>query len=638
MASARPDVWYAGDRRRHGMLTRRPPPGTGRRMSPGMIFASGMIGAHARTSPGGGAAWARLRTPVFLVLALAAACFLHLRSANVPDPDSFYHLRHAALYASNGLFVHAFPWLPMSVFATCGSDIWYGYHLALIPFTRIADPVLAIKIPGILLTVFLLWSVYAVARRHGLSKPGFWPFLLLASGPNVMFHFTMTRPHVLTTALCALLFSCLLVGSAPAVFLLAFAIAFSHLSLVWIIPAILVVILTAKAAIEKVADWRTAIAAILGVVAGWLLRPNPWGAAELAWVQIGRLAIEKMSGVPLLVGTELLPITGQVVLLNFVPFTVLWIAALATAPFALGLPFAARGAAPSAAGAPSDAPVSDPSAVGRGSAAGVPPRMRSLIWSSLALSILFCVQMFVVARRSFAPWALFGVILIAAIYTSLFDSASSAASGEERRGRRDPARPGSDLDTAPHTVPQPKRHEWRLRRFVSYAGPVLFAGMAIYAVLRSRWLLENAYAPGDYREAAEWIAAHSAPGEIVYNVHWDTFPKLFLWNQKNHYTRGMDPIFEYAFDPSHYYKGFYLHIGKATALTCGVPTCTRETLEDTLTVLRRDFRASWLFIEKDRSPALDAYARSDARFVLAWENPRQVVFDLREPQTRDTRR
>jgi hypothetical protein len=60
--------------------------------------------------------------------------------------------------------------------------------------------------------------------------------------------------------------------------------------------------------------------------------------------------------------------------------------------------------------------------------------------------------------------------------------------------------------------------------------------------------------PHRFESGAKWIAANSQPGEIVFNARWEYFPELFFWKTKNVYSNGMDPIFQYAFDPDLYGK------------------------------------------------------------------------------------
>src|SRR5438128_12559884 len=85
----------------------------------------------------------------FALSLVAPAAFFHLRIPKVPDPDSLYHIQHAALYRTHGILMTGFPWLPFSVVDRYASDIWYGFHLLLLPCTLIDDPVLEIKVPGV---------------------------------------------------------------------------------------------------------------------------------------------------------------------------------------------------------------------------------------------------------------------------------------------------------------------------------------------------------------------------------------------------------------------------------------------------------------------------------------------------------
>src|SRR6058998_532472 len=171
----------------------------------------------------------------FLLAASAASTFFQLRSANVSDPDGFYHIQHAALYRANGLTMTDFPWIPWSVIHSFSSDIWYGFHLLLVPFTLISDPGLRVKAPGIFLTCAMLGCCGWALARLRVAAAAFWPFVLLLAGPNVLYHLTMTRPHVLTTGLAVLLFSFLVEGGAAAVFFTCLAITFVHVSFCWLI-------------------------------------------------------------------------------------------------------------------------------------------------------------------------------------------------------------------------------------------------------------------------------------------------------------------------------------------------------------------------------------------------------------------
>ena len=76
---------------------------------------------------------------------------------------------------------------------------------------------------------------------------------------------------------------------------------------------------------------------------------------------------------------------------------------------------------------------------------------------------------------------------------------------------------------------------------------------------------------------------------------------LFYWNQNNYYIGGMDPIFQYAYNPTLYWKFHYLSNDDVTKNTCGAIACTASMLENTHTVLVNDFKAKYIVLEKQRN-------------------------------------
>ncbi|HEY7410136.1 MAG TPA: hypothetical protein VII13_05315, partial [Vicinamibacteria bacterium] len=97
----------------------------------------------ARLSEAVSGAGGRLRAGLphaasLLAIALGSTV-LHSLSVNFPDPDSFYHLRHAWVYATRGLAHGSFPWLEFSLVGRTGADLWYGFHVLLVPLTGFGD-------------------------------------------------------------------------------------------------------------------------------------------------------------------------------------------------------------------------------------------------------------------------------------------------------------------------------------------------------------------------------------------------------------------------------------------------------------------------------------------------------------------
>ena len=143
-----------------------------------------------------GAAWlpklsARAEAILFALVALIVSALLHFSSDRFADPDGFYHFRHAALYGEGNLFSSAFPWLPFSVIGKYSADIWYGFHILLIPFTWIGDPVLAMRLAGLVLTWAFLLTIYCACAKLDLKPAWLWPFALMVSSAFLLHRVTM---------------------------------------------------------------------------------------------------------------------------------------------------------------------------------------------------------------------------------------------------------------------------------------------------------------------------------------------------------------------------------------------------------------------------------------------------------------
>ena len=96
----------------------------------------------------------------------------------------------------------------------------------------------------------------------------------------------------------------------------------------------------------------------------------------------------------------------------------------------------------------------------------------------------------------------------------------------------------------------------------------------------------------------------------------------------------MDPIFELAYSPSLYWKNHYLFIDQffvqdGVAKVCGEIRCSVDMVEDIYMVLFRDFKASFLFLEKNRNPKLYNYLKTDSRFENVFETDFEAVFRIK---------
>ncbi len=264
---------------------------------------------------------------VILMLMIISAV-LQFSSPNIADPDGFYHIRHAEIYRTQGLWDSSFPWTQFSVIKKYGADIWYGFHIFLIPFTYFKDLVFGIKVAGVFVTLITLLSFWWALKRLEIIWPWLWPILLVVSGPDLMYRFTMTRPHNLSFALGILIFSFLIKGRWRDIFMTSAVLAFIHMALAWLPLLVGLVIVTARYIKKYPIEWTKITALLGGILVGLLARPNPIGGLKLAYIQVVGILIVKLNNIPLLFGRELKGLSAGSFVRQILPILILAIVAI----------------------------------------------------------------------------------------------------------------------------------------------------------------------------------------------------------------------------------------------------------------------------------------------------------------------
>jgi len=519
----------------------------------------------------------RLNALLGVVLGAAVlAAFQALIHPRITDPDAFYHLGHALLYRSEGVWTTAFPWTAYSVIGAVGADLWYGLHLMALPFAGGGAEAAGIRGAALAIGVAGAAVVAVVAAAHRWISAPIWPALFLLAVPNVLFRYLSVRPEVVSIPLVLLLLSGWARGRRPTVAAAAFGIAWVHISMLWLIVGAAGAALLGRMvsrSFEPAGDLRLGLALLAGTGAGVLLRPNPIGALELAWIQIGQLLFEKTGGVPLTFSDELSPIGIASGLAMAWPALLAWSVAL------IWLASRARLGPPADGDTPSDTDSADAAD-------------RALLVASTLLAVGFLLLTFLVARRSLVYWAALSIPAIASAATAL--------------GR----------------LPGRRR---LVERALLVAAVPLFMWSLQRNALNARYI---ALPPDRLAAEAEWLAQASEPGDLVFNTHWDAFGPLFLRNRTNHYLGGMDPIFQFAADERRYWLFHHISTGVATSVTCPAADCTPDDVVDVWTAIRGEYGARWVLAERARDGRLIEYLDTDGRFRRAFEGRDGVVFEV----------
>lgn len=438
-----------------------------------------------------------LATAVIILAFIALTAGLVFSTNRIIDPDQLYHFRHASLYKENGLFMTAFPWTQFSVWKIYSADIWYGFHILLIPFTYFSDEFLGIKMATVFLAAGFLSIFYFVLKRHRITHPFFWTIMLYFSAADLLFRLNMSRPQILSFALLALLFSFFMRGRWYWVFAASAFLTFFHLSFFW--AAILTGVASAVwiFIIEKRLEWQKFLAMLGGILLGWILRPNFIGALKILWIQLFDLLFEKQKGVQLLFGEEILPLDWTAIKFQLIPALILWLAVIALVIWAIR----------------------------SGKLKHADNSTKTILGTSFSLSLVFLILAFVIGRRASDLWGIYSILFAAQFFSWV-------------------------------VFYKIKGWVWF---GVSALFILMIARHSYTFSLYTQ--ASNTYSQDHLKEVSLWLKENSRPGEIVFHTAWDSFPPLFFWNQKNYYINGADPIFQYAFNKELYWKNHFIALG-----------------------------------------------------------------------------
>jgi hypothetical protein len=490
---------------------------------------------------------------------------------NVADLDGFYHIGHASAYLDGSPFDTSLQWATRSIIGDRGGDLWWGFHVLLMPFAALAGVAAGMQLAAAALTALLGCTVLLVLRRHGIPGAGWWAAIFLLAVPNIFYRHLMLRPHVISLAAAIALLSVLVRGRWWQVTLLSAAISWVHLSLFWMplgialaysVVRIPVTVWFGRESPDTGVSLRLAVpAAILGVTAGWLLRPDAMATAGLLNVQLVQLFTQKTLNQPLTFAAELSPASLAELANTSGLFITAWLTTLGVVGYRL--------------------------LSGRLDALG--QARATLLFAALAISVFFFGLTLISARRAMEQWIAFGFLSLPLVW---------GLSGALRGARK-----------------------WAVASLL-----VLHLGWAGYRHSLNVSLV--AFPATTMQEVSGFLSEESDPGDLVFHTRWDNFGPLFAWNRTNVYLGGMDPIFQFTHDPQAFWEFFFLSADLTTEWTCNAYPCATGVALDTHLVLREHFGARWVVVEPRRNPRLTLYLLNDPRYELALETQRESVFEV----------
>jgi hypothetical protein len=117
---------------------------------------------------------------------------------------------------------------------------------------------------------------------------------------------------------------------------------------------------------------------------------------------------------------------------------------------------------------------------------------------------------------------------------------------------------------------QPLLQNQQLDRWLRALAGVGLAAALAATTLAARAAVSNDPPAGRMAGAAEWLAAHTPQGSLVFQTDWDDFPTLFFYNTHNAYTVGLDPTYLELADPARYALWVDLTQGRGLDLSAAI--------------------------------------------------------------------
>ena len=117
----------------------------------------------------------------FILFFVVLSYFLWLNSTAVfPDPDSFYHAAIVELMSNSGV-IKDFDWLPLTTLNEVYVDHHFLYHLILVPLVLFLNPLVAMKLSGVIFASLAIIFFYWFLRRHKIRYSLIYPLILICS-------------------------------------------------------------------------------------------------------------------------------------------------------------------------------------------------------------------------------------------------------------------------------------------------------------------------------------------------------------------------------------------------------------------------------------------------------------------------
>lgn len=502
-----------------------------------------------------------------VVLVLAVTVFSYLQgSFTLPEPDSFYHAK-ITQFLSEGTVLKQLPWLQETSLANNFVDHHFLYHLLLIPFVMLDDPLVGVKQATIIFTSLAIVAIYWLLKKFNIIWPLVYVFILLSSS-GWLFRIALVKAPMIFLIFLLLAFYFLANRRWLDLFLISFFAvwAYGGWPILLVMAAIYVfghsfleVIKQEKTLWQKFKSplvfrggpWPGLISAILGLFSGLIINPYFPDNLNFYWTQIVKISVVNYQAI-LRVGNEWYPY-GFVSFITVNPF----ICALLFAGIVLFICRLKK------------------------------QNIYSFTWGIMSVAFLV---LSLKSRRNIEFFIPFAIIFFAFAFSNYFSKLS---------------------------LPKLKDiFNNKSFALILVLAVVLFSTVFLSLpnnLLSIKGSILTGFPMDRYQSSSFWLKTHTPKNAVVFHTDWDDFPPLFYYNDHNYYLVGLDPTFMYEKSPEKYF--LYENITKGLIQ------------KDLSKIIKENFNADYILLEKTYT-VLDEIIKRSGDFEKLYEDKEAKIYQI----------
>lgn len=483
--------------------------------------------------------WDALSILLLLVIAFVIFTFFQA-TPSFADPDSFYHIKMAQLIPKEGV-IKTFPWLQFTILKNSYIDQHFLYHVYLIPFVYLMDPIEGAKLATVILGAAITLIFYFFLRSEKVKFSFVLTLVLLASMP-FMFRINLIKAPVFAIILLLLGLYFLFRNKPVALLVLSFFYVWAYGGFILILVFSGVYALVSLAVdfatrqkyhrlgnlVRRNKELKLFVSSLAGVILGVIINIQFPQNLIFYWHQLVKIGIINYQKV-ISVGNEWYPykfteLTAGTAIISVLILISLYLVA-------------------------------------------VNYRKPSKKVITTFLIYIFFLAFTLKSRRYveyYVPFALIFAAFALNYYLWNFDW----------------------------------RKLWSKFYTYYFSHRIIVTVLVVYFLTTVPTLiikdgrgtyndLKNGISTTRFAKVSAWLEANSNPGDIVFHSSWDEFPMLFYFNSKDYYIFGLDPTFSYEF--SHEFHQ------KIVAITTGSQA---DNLQEDI---KNTFHASFVFVEKNHA-------------------------------------